>query len=276
MPRRALFHPTLRYAVFAFSSQHLNRNNQEPGDTGTEALEYYNKCLNLLIPAISAPDRHVSEEVHAAVAILRQYEEMDRKHPSTLSVRSERKLTQWTGEDLQFHLTGTRRIMNSMRDFDFTPGLRESSAWLCLRQDIYISLVNHTPLQTQLTAFLQSDCFRRTDDFAYATKMVYWLAQVAACAVVDPLSSTPPRLEEIAKQIDDWFRMKPPTFNPIKHKPRDQSAGRVFPEIWMLLPCHGKAPPKLCTACLCCGSQPMLTFFSQSWAYNTIISPASY
>ncbi|KAJ4412072.1 hypothetical protein N0V82_008872 [Gnomoniopsis sp. IMI 355080] len=79
VPRRALFHPTLRFAIFAFSSKHLNRRNERPGTICTEALEYYDKCLNLLIPAISAPERHVTEEVHAAVGILRQFEEMERQ-----------------------------------------------------------------------------------------------------------------------------------------------------------------------------------------------------
>lgn len=75
VPRRALYHPTLRYAIFAFSSRHMNRHRR--GQESTEALEYYDKCLNLLIPTISDPENHVTEEVFAAVAILRQYEEMD-------------------------------------------------------------------------------------------------------------------------------------------------------------------------------------------------------
>jgi hypothetical protein len=65
----------LRFAVFALSSRHLNRHNQH--DRDTEALEYHNKCLNLLIPTLSDPERQITEEIHAAVAILRQYEEMD-------------------------------------------------------------------------------------------------------------------------------------------------------------------------------------------------------
>ncbi|KAJ4395867.1 hypothetical protein N0V93_000081 [Gnomoniopsis smithogilvyi] len=219
VPRRALFHPTLRFAIFAFSSQHLNRQTQRPGTTCTEALEYYDKCLNLLIPAMSAPERHVTEEVHAAVGILRQYEEME-----------------W--DDPQLHLTGTRRIMNSMQDLDFTPGLREASAWLCLRQDTYISLVNQTPLETHLQPFLQSDCFRRSDDFAYAQRMVYHLAQVAACAFIESFATRTRRLEEAAKHIDEWYRERPSTFDPIRHVSRDLSSGRILPEIWMLLPCH--------------------------------------
>ena len=48
----------------------------------TEALEYYNKCLGLLIESVSEQDGQVTEEVLAAIAVLRQYEEMDGMYPS--------------------------------------------------------------------------------------------------------------------------------------------------------------------------------------------------
>lgn len=70
---RALSEPVLRYAIFAFSSRHLNR--QDPSDI-TEALQYHNLCVQILIPALSEPG-HVTEDFLAAVAILRQHEEMD-------------------------------------------------------------------------------------------------------------------------------------------------------------------------------------------------------
>jgi hypothetical protein len=68
--------PVLRYAVFAFSSRHLDR--QDNSDA-TEALQYHNGCVQLLIPALSGPRDNITEEILAAVAILRQHEEMDGK-----------------------------------------------------------------------------------------------------------------------------------------------------------------------------------------------------
>lgn len=76
VPRRSLYFPVLRYAVFAFSSRHLNRDK---ADTSTEALEYYNSCLSVLIEAVDKASGHIDEETLAAIAILRQYEEMDGK-----------------------------------------------------------------------------------------------------------------------------------------------------------------------------------------------------
>lgn len=85
VPTRAFNEPVLRYAIFAFSSRHLNR--QDTGDA-TEALQYHNRCVQILIPALSAPEKHITEDVLAAVAILRQHEEMDgrsRAHNSQTS-----------------------------------------------------------------------------------------------------------------------------------------------------------------------------------------------
>lgn len=74
VPRRCVYFPVLRYAVFAFSSRHINRNMS---DATTESLEYYDKCLSLLIDAVAEQNGPVDEETLAAIAILRQYEEMD-------------------------------------------------------------------------------------------------------------------------------------------------------------------------------------------------------
>jgi hypothetical protein len=60
--------------VFAFSSRHLNRDK---ADTSTEALEYYNSYLSVLIEAVDKASGHIDEETFAAIAILRQYEEID-------------------------------------------------------------------------------------------------------------------------------------------------------------------------------------------------------
>lgn len=216
VPRRALYHPTLRYAIFAFSSRHMNRHRR--GQESTEALEYYDKCLNLLIPTISNPENHVTEEVFAAVAILRQYEEMD-------------------SEDRRLHLTGTTRIVNSMRDWGFTPGLREASAWLCLRQDIYISMVQQSPLKTDLDAFLQSDIYTRDDDMAYAARVVVIVARILTGTAVEAAESRERILKESRTELEEWYESRPQTFNPTWVGPGN-GEGRRIPEIWMLLPCN--------------------------------------
>jgi hypothetical protein len=46
----------------------------------TEALQHHNCCVQLLIPALSEPREHITEDILATVAILRQHEEMDGMH----------------------------------------------------------------------------------------------------------------------------------------------------------------------------------------------------
>ncbi|KAJ3521153.1 hypothetical protein NM208_g13423 [Fusarium decemcellulare] len=215
VPRRSLYFPVLRYAVFAFSSRHLNRNMS---DTTTEALEYYDKCLSLLIEAVAEQNGPVDEETLAAIAILRQYEEMD-------------------ADDKELHLNGTSRIVNSMSVFDFNGGLGEAAAWLCLRQDIYISLTKQRPLRSDLDTYLQSDVFKRVDDAAYANRMVFLLAKALGCAFSSATPCSVDR-EEIRQEVDNWFDAKPPAFNPIYEVKRDRAEGRLLPEIWVLSPFH--------------------------------------
>lgn len=81
-PARALHEPVLRAAILAFSSRHINRQKQD-GDT--ESLKYHNECLELLIPTLSCDENEISEGLLAAIAILRQNEEMDRKFSKVVS-----------------------------------------------------------------------------------------------------------------------------------------------------------------------------------------------
>ncbi|KAH6889652.1 hypothetical protein B0T10DRAFT_528917 [Thelonectria olida] len=216
VPRRALCFPVLRYAVCAFSSRHLNRGKP---DTSTESLEYYDKCLELLIEAVSGQGGTVEEEVLAAIAILRQYEEMD-------------------ADDKELHLTGTSRIVNSMSIFDFNGGLGEAAAWLCLREDIYISLVRQRPLKMDLETFRQSDIFRRQDDAAYAGRMVFLLGKALSCAFSSQEPCSAQNLETTGAEVDSWFESKPAAFNPIHEQQRNRAEGRLIPEIWVLSPFH--------------------------------------
>ena len=65
----------IRYAICAFSARHFHRcRGDDDGDS--QALDYQNRCLNLLIPSMSG-DHQITASVLTAVALLRQNEEMD-------------------------------------------------------------------------------------------------------------------------------------------------------------------------------------------------------
>ncbi|KKA18280.1 hypothetical protein T310_7771 [Rasamsonia emersonii CBS 393.64] len=228
-PRRALRQPVLRLAILAFSSRHVSRFS---GYDETEALQYHTQCLQLLIPVLSAPDTEVSEDVLAAIAILRQYEEMD-------------------DYDKRCHLLGTTRILNSVVHFGSSGGLGEAAAWLCLREDIYASLVSQQPLRTRLETYLRSSTFQRNDDVSWANRMVFLLAKVLSCAFQERQQHTPldggrswsESLQQVDQEVEDWKRKRPSTFEPILFKPpcsgteEEQYRGGL-PEVWMLAPFH--------------------------------------
>ncbi|CAI7623483.1 unnamed protein product [Penicillium pancosmium] len=215
VPARALKDSVLRLAVLAFSSRHLNRRNTEDAP---EALQYHNDCVKLLIPAMSEPEQHITEDILASVAILRQHEEMD-------------------GEDNQFHLTGTTRILNTVSIFGSSGGLGEAAAWLCLRQDIYVALTTQQPLRTDLQNFLESDVFDRDDDFAWSSRMVFLLAKALQGVFAKSSNS-----KSIDEEVQEWYANKPHTFEPIRVVPRGSEIENRFPAIWMLLPVHGEVP----------------------------------
>lgn len=76
--RLALTDPIIRSAICAFSARHFYTCQEgEDGEDGDgEALDYQNRCLNLLIPSMSG-NRRITASVLTAVALLRQNEEMD-------------------------------------------------------------------------------------------------------------------------------------------------------------------------------------------------------
>jgi len=51
--------------------------NRAQGGNEPESLHYHNKCLEMLIPVLSNLDHELTEDILAAVAILRLDEEME-------------------------------------------------------------------------------------------------------------------------------------------------------------------------------------------------------
>ncbi|GKZ32514.1 hypothetical protein AbraIFM66950_001983 [Aspergillus brasiliensis] len=240
VPVRAMQDPVLRYAIFAFSSRHVER--QKKGNEA-EALQYHNHCLQLLIPILSGTGGDLTDVVLATVAILRQHEEMEY-------------------DDNQFHLTGATRIMNTVSSFGSSGGLGEAAAWLCLREDIHVSLISQKPLRTNLESFHHSDIFLRNDDFAWAARMVFLLAKVLKCAFNQVSSPEYTALQSIAQEVEDWNTRKPPSFHPLRMLPRGKDVFCRFPEVWMLLPVHVVGTQyyhiaKIVLAFSCCPTPPL-------------------
>ncbi|KAI7977564.1 hypothetical protein EIK77_000514 [Talaromyces pinophilus] len=161
----------------------------------------------------------------------------------------------YLGEDYRCHLSGATRMLNMTPDSTFSAGgLREATSWLCLRQDIYISLVSEEPLRTDLDKFSNSRVFDLDNDYSWANKMVLLLAKLLSCAFPHDeqlhSASMVEKIRDISQKIDEWWITKPQSFEPLRFVPR--KGGRVegnrFPEIWMLSHVHALLNRPLATS----------------------------
>ncbi|KAF7190598.1 hypothetical protein HII31_07757 [Pseudocercospora fuligena] len=212
VPRRALTEPILKHALCSFSARHLHRDTNL-GET--EALYHQDQCLRMLIPAMS--ERTIDETTLMVVAILRQNEEMDE-------------------HDNRFHLDGVSRILNAVPNFAAVGGLGEAAAWLCLREDIYVSLTTQSPIKIALEHFRRSSFIERGDDASWASLMVLHLAELlkeiySATQDIDKIAS-------IDAEIAAWESNKPTSFQPIYYRARRSDDDGALPDLWMLAGHH--------------------------------------
>lgn len=130
--------------------------------------------------------------------------------------------------DSLFHLEGCSRILNMVPHFAAAGGLGEAAAWLCLREDIYVSLTTQSRMNVELDSFRRCGWIRRADDQSWASKMILHLAFLLSRA----FGSTPREdLETSEAEVAEWDRLKPASYAPIRSRPRSYEDGRYFPEI---------------------------------------------
>ncbi|KAH7235344.1 hypothetical protein BKA59DRAFT_495937 [Fusarium tricinctum] len=205
----------IRYAICAFSVRHFHRcRGDEDGDS--QALDYQNRCLNLLIPSMTG-DYQITENILTAVALLRQNEEMDE-------------------DDHRFHLEGISGILNMIPDYSTMGGVAEAACWLCLREDIYVSSTTQTPIKTVLDCFPKSASILRNDDYSWASQSILNLALLLQSAFCKPRNASD--MVHAEAQISKWEASKPTSYKPIYFKARSREKDSCFPEVWMLLPYH--------------------------------------
>lgn len=128
------------------------------------------------------------------------------------------------------------RLLDHKSDFLRSGGLGEATGWLCLREDIYISLLTETPVRSSLDIFSNASWLQGESDAAWTNRMVLLLARLL-CSVHD--TNTDVAAEDHLKDcISDWYHSKPVSFQPIHYLPRSPADGRSLPEIWMLASFH--------------------------------------
>lgn len=141
-------------------------------------------------------------------------------------------LTINTEEDKRFHLEGVTRILDNVSHFSSSGGLGEATAWLCLREEIYISLLTQTAIRSSVAMFEHASWIQGDGDAAWGNRMVLLLAELLTHAFVEP--PDPVATEDMKAKISDWHLLKPESLRPIHYLARNPSAGCYLPQIWML------------------------------------------
>lgn len=145
------------FAILALASRHqaiIHGKDEE------ESRSYQDRCLRLLITALSAPEDAHDENLLTTVMILRNYEELK------------------STEDNHYHLFGSSQLLNTISRFSSSGGLGEAASWWSLRQAIYVSLVRHQPLEIRLENYDQSMALGMDTDSSIANVAVLIFAKM--------------------------------------------------------------------------------------------------
>ncbi|PHH92040.1 hypothetical protein CDD83_9158 [Cordyceps sp. RAO-2017] len=131
VPCRAAGSPPLMNAMLAAAAKRLSRIR------GLDRLvvdHYHQKCLDVLIPALSSSAAVLDENLLPAIVILRFVEELDVPIATAASPEP--------------HLIGTRVFVSAQGDLRGMTALWRAAFWLALRQEIHMALVQARPVHS--------------------------------------------------------------------------------------------------------------------------------
>ncbi|KAK1147816.1 hypothetical protein N8T08_000329 [Aspergillus melleus] len=216
VPRRALQFPMVLKAVLALSAR-LDAIMSDASDW--EASEYHGQCLELLIDALAQPEETYDDNLLITVVILRIYEELEREN------------------DENCHFLGSNRLLNTMTKSASSGGLAEAVSWQFLRQAIYASIVQYQPIQLDLGNYERSAVFQRRDDAAYANVIIFLCARIIQLYSRGPGSLVDEgEWHRLSESVEDWYRTRPISWQPLQYKDANKAENRPFPELWMMSP----------------------------------------
>ncbi|KAJ6144121.1 hypothetical protein N7470_008016 [Penicillium chermesinum] len=221
-PHRARYCDTLFNAIMALSARHLSSTADL---APLVSDQYYQKCLETLIPALNDHRVTMDDDLLAATVILRLHEEFS---------------VPLAGSDLRGHSFGTKAfIQGPPPSATSTPSLRQAVYWSGLRQEIYNALslqqapdVDLSSLHSLFTA-LGPDA----GDCAWANRAI------AHCADVLLFSfGTHPRSVAVhaglCEENGQWREARPASFDPYYSDSDVVEVGATFPDIRFSSPWH--------------------------------------
>ncbi|KAJ5688538.1 hypothetical protein N7462_002930 [Penicillium macrosclerotiorum] len=217
IPYRARYCNTLFNAVMALSARHLSNTSQfDPYISD----QYYQACLETLIPALNDHGVTMDDDLLAATVVLRLLEEFD--------------------VPLAGFSFGTKAFIQGPPPSASTaPSLRQAVYWSGLRQEIYNSLSLQQAPDIDLSSLhsLFTALGPNAGDCVWANQAI------AHCADVLLFSfGTGPRSvavhADLQKQNQQWNDARPPSFDPYYVGDDEVEIGTTFPDIRFNSPWH--------------------------------------
>ncbi|KAL4800686.1 hypothetical protein BDV19DRAFT_506 [Aspergillus venezuelensis] len=215
VPRRALLVPMVLKAILALSARHSSIMS---GSNDWEASEYHSQCVELLIQALSKAEESYDDNLLITVVILRMYEELE------------------YSTDEKCHWLGSTRLLNTMSKSASSGGLAEAISWQFLRQAIYACLVEYQPMHLNLENYEHSTVFRRRDDTAYANRIIFLCAKIISLRNAPTYSFDDSDWQYLSDCVEQWYREKPISWQPLKYQEANAAEGKPFPELWLVSP----------------------------------------
>jgi hypothetical protein len=202
-------------SIYAWGSLHLSFL-RDIDDIVSYA--YYTKALTLLIPLLNDPDSALSDELLAAIVILRSYEEFSESDEGT-------------------HLFGSARLLDHLSNpaspssLHTLSELTKAARWIILRQWIYFGLTRSEPMKMRLNSYISAAEHEPVSDATWCNHAVLVFARVLECSFkAQGMTATDWR--ELEESNEQWYQNKPSTFLPIWEELPGDSSDLTFPLAW--------------------------------------------
>lgn len=207
VPLRAAMCPPLLNAILAAAAKRLSRIDNY--DESVVDL-YHNKCLEVLIPALSNLDVVEDENLLTAIVILRYVEELD---------------VPISAPAPESHLIGTRVLLGAQASMYNYTGLRLAAFWLALRQEIYMAFVHARSVHANFALIDRDWMLNNSGDESckYANRIILHCADCLRFCY-DPEDQSTKTWEQLRRFQQDWWDNRPWFFQPIFEAEADEGA----------------------------------------------------
>lgn len=203
VPQRASASAPLLHAICAFSARHLSRTAGYDVDTSNL---YYQRCIEYLVPSLTASTIILDQDLLASAIILHHLEELE----MPVFIQGTRQLPS--------HLTVIRTYVNSQDGTPVDGSLQRAAVWTALRQEIYLAFICQCPIALSLDHFYISSLPHLPEAFEWACRAVLLCAHALNHCFGERSHDTA-RYRSMAAELDEWWALKPASFEPLFQSP---------------------------------------------------------